>query len=322
MDFQKAQNAARLLVLRRAFELKPNSGEALYALAYALADQGEYDEFALLFERAFLIKPDMLQPSPLEWPETGRLEAARKLQSRAQALQERGVTYSPVLAGLAIAYAILKNAPAVRQLLDPELFFRQLPSIVPRNWNGDNFCETLSNEIKASLKFHDRQVMRKAWRNDEILTSGLPASTALLSEIHHRVEQYIQELPSQTTHPFVKSCPKDYTIDGWAIVTSGEGHLSPHIHPRAWLNGIYYVRRPNPGKGQSDQAGCLRLGPPENLGIIEAGAWPANYIQPDPGTLVLMPGYYFHSTVPTNLEEERICVAFNVYSKTIVNPQK
>ncbi|NBV20908.1 MAG: hypothetical protein EBS05_02780 [Proteobacteria bacterium] len=288
-------------------------------------DLGEHDEYARLFQRAFRLQPAMMHPSPTDWPVSDGTRAAENLCARAQALVDRGVAYSPVLAALAIGEAVLGNRVAVRRLMDYDRFLRCLTVPVPGDFSGEDFHAELEAEIRMDLKYHDPQeggVMRKSWRNDHILASGQPASCALGKEIHRRVEQYIAALPSGTDHPFVVARPHDYVIDGWALITSGPGHLIPHIHLRAWLSGVYYVRRPEPVRTSGDSGGALRLAAPDNLGIPQPGGWPVQMIEPAPGTLVLMPGYFFHSTIPTHVDEERICVAFNVYPREFAHMAK
>ncbi len=311
-----SQKEVQLGLLRRAAELKPDSAETWFRLAYTLFDHGELDEFARVFQRAFRLQPAMMPPAPANWPVSGGTRAAEKLRACAQTLIDRGVTYAPVLAALSIGEAVLGHAAAAGRMMDYDTFLRCLPAVVPEEFADGDFFGTLTAEIRTDLKYHDPQeggVMRKSWRNDHILSSGLPASRALGKEIHRRVEQYIEALPTGTNHPFLLARPDDYAIDGWALITSGTGHLVPHIHLRAWLSGVYYVRRPESARSPEDHGGSLRLAAPDNLGIPQPGGWPERMIEPAPGTLVLMPGYFFHSTIPTHVDEERICVAFNVY---------
>lgn len=315
----------QLALLRRAAELKPDSAEGWFRLAYALFDHGELNEFARVFQCAFRLQPTMLPPAPANWPVAGGTRAAEKLRACAQALIDRGVTYAPVLAALAIGEAVLGQGAAAGRLMNYDTFLRCLPAVVPREFAGGDFLRTLAAEIRTDLKYHDPEeggVMRKSWRNDHIFASGLPASHALGNEIHRRVGQYIAELPSGTDHPFLLARPDDYVIDGWALITSGAGHLVPHIHLRAWLSGVYYVRRPESPRAPEDHGGSLRLAAPDNLGLSQSDGWPERLIEPTPGTLVLMPGYFFHSTIPTHVDEERICVAFNVYPREFAHMAK
>jgi hypothetical protein len=43
-----------------------------------------------------------------------------------------------------------------------------------------------------------------------------------------------------------------------------------------------------------------------------ADGWGERWVEPKPGTLVLMPGYFFHGTSPMRVDENRVCVAFDV----------
>ena len=63
----------------------------------------------------------------------------------------------------------------------------------------------------------------------------------------------------------------------------------------------------------ASRCGWLEVGAPEELyGVSTADGWEARTIEPEPGRLVLMPGYFFHATHPMGVDEERICIAFDV----------
>jgi hypothetical protein len=303
----------QISLLRMAIAENPNSHALLYKLAYALADAGAYDEFATVFQRAFRLHPSMMSPSPDNWSAKIGTQEIQRLRDNARALVDRGVIYSPVLAALAIGEAILGNRTAAARLVDCDRFLRCIPSLTPKDFAVGDFFEALTAEIKSNLKhYHQPQggVMRNAWRHNHFMSSATPACRALEKEIRCQVERYVADLPAGMDHPFLLSRPAEYMIDGWAMVTSGEGHLAPHIHPRAWMNGVYYVARPT--HSQTSGSASLRVGPPDGLGITPADGWPERVIEPEPGSLVLMPGYFFHATQPTNVDEERICVAFNI----------
>jgi hypothetical protein len=220
-----------------------------------------------------------------------------------------------VVAAVAISNAILGNTAAVARLLDYDRFFRCIPSVTPKDFAGGDFYRSLAAEIATNLNFYDEppnRSIRKAWRHDGFMKSELPASRALTAEIRRHVDGYIAGLPSDTDHPFIASRPSEYVVKGWAVVSSGAGHHLAHIHCEAWMSGVYYVVRPNISRVPGTDCGWLRVGPPEHLAVSPADGWQERVVEPEPGNLVLMPGYFFHSTQPTGVEQERICIAFDI----------
>jgi hypothetical protein len=60
------------------------------------------------------------------------------------------------------------------------------------------------------------------------------------------------------------------------------------------------------------EGGWLRVAPPAQFGVSVAHGWAERMVEPLPGRLVLMPGYFYHETLPTLSDEMRVCVAFNI----------
>ena len=151
-----------------------------------------------------------------------------------------------------------------------------------------------------------RTPLRSGWRQNRLLESNMPACRELEREIRAAVGRYIDALPRDSSHPFIASTPRNFILDSWAVVAGTDTHIEPHIHFRAWLSGVYYV-----SSGQAeDRRGWLRVGSP--LQQDPSGGWDERLVPPEPGNLVLMPGYFSHATTPTESCHERICVAFNV----------
>ena len=89
----------------------------------------------------------------------------------------------------------------------------------------------------------------------------------------------------------------------------------PHIHPSAWLSGVYYVQMPEitsqPGQGE---AGWIEFGrPPEHFhGTVEPEV---KLFKPEPGLMLLFPSYFYHRTVPFESAGLRISISFDVLPK-------
>ncbi|MEJ1968573.1 MAG: putative 2OG-Fe(II) oxygenase [Rhizomicrobium sp.] len=146
----------------------------------------------------------------------------------------------------------------------------------------------------------------------DALDAQTRAGNLMAQELRRQVRRYIAALPSCVGHPFVTSRPARYALRGWSVITSGDDHFDPHIHPQAWLSGIYYLARPDVSRDAGSERGWLRMGPPAQFGVSAGQGWAERSVEPSPGRLVLMPGYFYHGTRPTLSEEARVCVAFNV----------
>jgi hypothetical protein len=277
---------ARVALLRQALVKEPEKPELLFRLADALANSGDARETVELF---------------------------RRVRERALLLIDAGSGGAGVIATLAIAEALLGRIAEVRRLVDYGRFFKCSQVEAPEGFCAAGFHRLLADEIKADLKFYDEpghRAIRKGWRNNCFFRSRLPASLALNRLLRHHVDRYIASLPGDPDNPFVASRPPVYRLEGWAVVSDGASHHKSHIHPRAWLSGVYYVVRPAVSLEAGTGCGWLQVGPPEWNRVL--AGWDRRTIEPEPGNLVLMPGYFYHHTTPMGIDEERICVAFDV----------
>ena len=91
-----------------------------------------------------------------------------------------------------------------------------------------------------------------------------------------------------------------------------KGHQIAHIHPTAWLSGVYYVQVPaGVSRAGEGNAGWIEFGRPDEI-IPQNHEMELRLIRPEAGKMVLFPGYFYHSTIPLAGTDERICVAFDV----------
>ena len=303
--------SARTALLRQAERMQVQSPALLCALSETLADAGEGREAANVFRRAYLQQPDTCTNA------LARIgfDDAGKLRTYSRSLIDNGVAYSSIIAALAVAEARLGNTAAVRYLVDYSRLFRSTIMDPPDGYDQTSFRYALTNEIKSDLKFYDvpqNRAIRRAWRHD-MNGSALPASRAWVQAIRREIDRYIAALPQMPDHPFLMSRPADYVLGVWAVVSDGASHHVSHFHSRAWMSGVFYVVRPPVSHDPDNRRGWLEIGPPEErYGVSTAHGWGAQMIEPEPGRLVLMPGYFFHGTHPMGVDEERICIAFDV----------
>jgi hypothetical protein len=128
------------------------------------------------------------------------------------------------------------------------------------------------------------------------------------------IADYWRALPNLRGHPFVDNRPSAAFLNIWCVVLERGGHQIPHIHPEAWLSGVYYPQVPAAIRAPADPedpSGCLELGPDDLPGRAPV---PLRLIRvrPAEGLLVLFPSYFYHRTVPFESEGTRISVAFDL----------
>ena len=309
---RRLDSATKIALLRQAVLGELKTPALLFQLAEALAESREDRESANVFRRAYLLEPS---GSGLPGDATSYVApgADAAMRDRARSLIGHGAIFSPVIAALTIAEALLSNETEVRRLIDYDRFFKFQKINTPEGFSESGFNALLAAEIKSDLEFYDqpdRRSIRKGWRNDGILRSWSPASRALSQTLRDHVDRYIAGLSEDSDHPFVASRPPAYVLEGWAVVSDGASYHKSHIHSRAWLSGVYYVVRPPLSRKDGTDRGWLRVGPPK-WNRTFAG-WNTRLVEPEPGNLVLMPGYFFHDTTPMAGDEERICIAFDV----------
>jgi uncharacterized protein (TIGR02466 family) len=239
---------------------------------------------------------------------------AEQLRRHAQMLIDHDVTYTAVIAALGLAETLLGNREAVERLHDRDRFLSCERIDPPAPFSADAFHAALAEESAANLRFYDGSInvaFQQGWRNVALGESQAPAFRAFESEMRRRIDLYIAALPDDPDHPFIAARPDAFELDFWAVVSNGDSYHKPHVHPRAWITGVYYVERPEASRTPGTDRGWMTLTPP--LGQDAADdPWLKRKIAPEPGTLVLMPGYFLHTTQPVAADQRRICIAFDV----------
>lgn len=296
---------ARITLLRAATSLAAPG--LAYELVRELVAAGEAREAADVFNQAAGRRPyyEVLPVSVADAADRRRF---------ARALIDSGAPATALLAELAVCEAVLGNETATRRLVDYERHFRT--KTVETTALGKNFLEGLAEELRAELTYYDEtegRAIRRAWRHNGLEAAASPRIHALMTLLRGEVEAYIRSLSMQDGHPFEVARPSGFELEAWAVVSGSEGHHLAHIHPRAWASGVFYVVQPPASR--TSRRGWMNVGPPAHLGAERGRGWEERDVEPTPGKLVLMPAYYFHSTTPIGVDEERICVAFDVVPK-------
>lgn len=344
-DFDGAAHEAK-----RAFETDTNLLEAEYNYAIALQELGRYDE-AIEAYRDVLHHAPEFAPCALNigygLQQLGKLDEAGQAFEQAieidpgfakahvnladlrlqqgdpnaalevcDAFLQKHPGQTDLLAFRAISLWDLGEDDAARELNDFDRFVRTVRINPPDAFeNLEAFNDALCEHVLAhpTLTYAPQShATRKGRHSGELLTEPKGPVAGLEAEIFRLASTYRDDLGADSNHPFVARAPKDWTLSVWGVVMQAAGHQIPHIHPAAWLSGVYYPRLPGiVGEDQGDKAGWIEFGrPPEHF--HNARAPETHSVRPEPGLMVLFPSYFYHHTVPFEADETRISIAFDL----------
>ena len=301
---------------QRAAGARPHYAECYVNLGYALHKLGRLDEARQAYERAIELDPDNAQAHA----NLGDLFLHRGQPGEALTICNDFLAgHSGDTGMLAFKTIALRGAGDVKggvELTGVDRFLRAAPLTVPSSFTGlATFNTALADHICAHPSLVDApasHATRLGRHSGELLVEPKGPMAAWELSLREAVEQYRAALPEDPGHPFINSMPARYRLTAWSVVLERQGHQIPHIHPSAWLSGVYYVALP-PGMeaASDDTAGWIEFGqPPDHY--HDTGRPELILEKPRTGLLVLFPSYFYHRTIPFDATGRRISIAFDV----------
>lgn len=229
--------------------------------------------------------------------------------------------------GLALKGHALQEAGRdadAKVLFDFDRFVQQYDVQTPEGYTDtEAFNAALEKEVLENpslktpsvddLKYHHAALKI----SDDLLQGEMGAVAVLEQQIHSAVDVYLATLRKQDDkHPFVVSCPDNYTIYAWGAVLNREGNQQQHIHKDGYLSGCYYVRVPEEIAAESnsqegDIAGGFEVGRPPSEYVCKREPMVRQF-KPYEGLMMLFPAYLYHRTIPFQASSQRISIAFDV----------
>ena len=135
---------------------------------------------------------------------------------------------------------------------------------------------------------------------------------ALKRGVTEAVQSYIDTLPTDRDHPYLRRISNRFRFSGsWSVKLRSQGHHVPHFHGQGWISSAYYARLPDSlGSDAKNADGWISFGqPPGIYGLDHA---PRKLVKPQEGLLVLFPSYMWHGTLPFVGGQYRLAAAFDV----------
>lgn len=325
--------------LLRAIQLSPEVAPSHFQFGVVARSLGRLEEASAAFARASQLQPDLIEAhralvgvleerqhedaTParsnlggaclIRGDPTGALDAYEiNLHSQGH----DGATAPPIadLAHRAIALRELGQLDPARAIVDHRRLIRRRHLEPPPGYADlDAFNRSLADHIlrHPTLASDPRgHSTRGGHQTRELLDAPQGPMVAFARFIEDCVQSYIDELTPDSTHPYLARAPSRRGLTAWGVVLGAGGHQVPHIHPDGWLSGNYYVELPDAVNDPDATAGWLEFGRPDPSFDCQADPQ-IELIQPQVGTMVLFPSYFYHCTIPFNDDHRRISIAFD-----------
>lgn len=304
---QRGDQAAGVARYRDA--LVATGGHALpVGLHVALLAGSGYAAAADLIRKAGMLRGVDL--STCGWIRGGSAAAA---VTEYQMLLEQGIGTASMIERYMNALSFVGDAHTLAQLAAPGTLFRQtvLPDALLRR------VTDLSAALTQAPGRRFEQQRRSVRGMDRVPDTHRLADERVV-ELHSVVRTLIAAYLGDVAasgHVIAQWLPRDFSLQSWCVISDGSGgYNAPHTHAGCWTVAVVYVEGQPASRSGRDEPGMLRIGPSPG-GNAQCGGWPDLAVAPTPGTVVIMPGFYTHWTVPVSGGGTRISVAFNVVNR-------
>ncbi len=305
---------------RKALDCDPGHAGAQINIGYALNEMGRLDDAVKAYKRAIDMAPDYDKVRANlgdVYLKQGKAEAALDLCDDYLKAHPGNIS---MLAFKAIVLEELGRRHDVRELYDFDRLLRPVRHSAPEGFaDMEAFNKAVSDHIldHPSLMNAPKSHATRFGRHSGELLAGPkgPPNTpmeAFEGLVMQAVEDYRRAVPPDPDHPYLARRPERLGLSVWGVAMDSQGHQLAHIHPSAWLSGVYYARIP----------AVIGTDDPGHAGWIEFGRAPDDFhatvepevrlIMPEEGLMVLFPSYFYHRTVPFESEDVRISIAFDV----------
>ena len=130
--------------------------------------------------------------------------------------------------------------------------------------------------------------------------------------IEEAFTEYAQLNLDGSRFPWAGCSFSDFSLNIWGCALDRGGHQDPHIHPNAWVSGVFYPQLPDIiGQNPHDNAGYIEFGRTEKR-YFQSNEPRTRLIKPELGMLILFPSYFSHATIPFDSNQKRISIAFDL----------
>ena len=295
---------------RQAITIAPDYALAQADLGGALVEVGEIDDGVKCIRRALELRPDAANIHSnlgIALHHLGDFDSALAAYEESLRLEPGN---SHALAYKSIALLELGRQSELNELVDHDRLLYAAEVATPQGYDSlSDFNRDLC-EFAAQHPTLMGKDDRRPGITGELLTEPEGPMVALEQVIRLQVLAFIRSLPVDSAHPFVKRRTERFHMIGWANVL--DGGADTHIHPHAWISGVYYSRALKPDQaGGGEHAGWIEFGFPDPALPITREP-EVRLVQPRDGLMLLFPSFFWHRILPFESEEKRISYAFDI----------
>lgn len=299
---------------QRAIEIDGKLVAARLAYGRTLIAQGLRPQADAELERATDLSPMLVLPHVLRV----QIKAEEGRYAEALEICERYLTSNPsersMLAIKALLLHELGEEAAAGELVDFDRFIKQTEIDPPAGFADlHSFNRALTGHVRAHptlVPSPESHATRGGLHTGLLLVEPKGPFEPFERILWNAAREYLDSVGVGANHPFLKNPPRLSTIACWSVVLPGQGRQVPHIHPAAWLSGVYYAELPGAVDKKDSTEGWIEFGtPPETFNLTKRT--PARLVKPKEGLLILFPSYFYHRTIPFQGDEERVSIAFD-----------
>jgi uncharacterized protein (TIGR02466 family) len=303
---------------RRAIAIQPNFAVALTNLGNALKALDRIDEAVAAYRQAMATNPRFGQPyANVAAIALKRGDAKAALGICDDYLARFGMNCG-VLACKVMALEEVGRRDEARFIADYDRLVRPVRIAVPTGFKCiADFNLALATHVlnHRSLKFSPSDhATRQGLHSGELLAGDKGPVAILQDQIVEAVQHYLDTMIGDARHPFLKERPRLSCVSAWAVILEAQGHQVPHIHPTAWLSGVYYVKVPKVVATPGNRfPGWIEFGATGEEYAFRTSVPDVKAFQPEEGKMFLFPSYLYHRTIPFETNEKRISIAFDIW---------
>lgn len=296
-------------------EIKPDFQEAHFELGKALYNSGQIEASNRAFEE--VLRFDLKTDESNFWKTvaTKHTRTPEELVAFCDARLSDAPGDPVALSTKAIALHEIGDDKAARELIDFDRFIRPVRLSAPEGFDSvKTFNAALTDHVRnhPSMSYErSGHATRNGQHSGDLNVEPRGPIAQLEAAIIGAAKDYVSQIPP-APHPFVDNIPARSRQIIWAIIMQSQGHQVAHIHPHAWLSGVYYVQLPGIiDEPDSDKAGWIEFGkPPDDFGAVRDPE--VKLFKPEEGLMFLFPSYFYHRTIPFESDEERVSIAFDL----------
>ena len=306
LSIQSGDDAAATALLEAGIARHGRLPDLLHALGVQAAKMGALEQAAALTAEA-LQHPH----TPPAFRIRALIDAANyalRLQQPQQALQylEQALPLNPhdqeIWAYLGTCWRLLGDDKA-HWLNDYERLIDARPLPTPPGYESLGQFLAELNPVIRRLHTSKRQPLDQSVRGGtqtlgRLLAEPHPLIQLFRQALEQRINEYLQLLPSDQSHPLLRRNSRQFRFSGsWSVRLADQGFHTNHVHPQGWLSACTYLELPDCIHPEDPRRqGWLKLG--ETSLLLGEQEQVAKAICPEPGLVVLFPSFIWHGTYP------------------------